>query len=126
MFISFTIVNGEVADNVLHELDLEAIEQEKMYDGFYAVSTNADEDIEEIIKVNKNRWMSEECFRIMKTDFSARPVYLGREDGIKAHFLICFTALLVYGLLEKTLDSKYTIDKTIVTIRNMNVVKIEG
>ena len=121
-----TTINGEVADNVLHELDLEAIEQEKMYDGFYAVSTNADEDIEEIIKVNKNRWMIEECFRIMKTDFSARPVYLGREDRIKAHFLICFSALLVYRLLEKTLDSKYTIDKTIDTIRNMNVLEIEG
>ena len=70
--------------------------------------------------------MIEECFRIMKTDFEARPVYLQREDRIKAHFLICFIALLVYRLLEVKLEKKYTTDEIISTLRGMEVIKREG
>lgn len=117
--------NGEVAEHTMYELDLEAIKKEEMYDGFYAVTTDLEGDVSEIIKINKQRWQIEECFRIMKTDFEARPVYLQREDRIKAHFLICFLALLVYRLLEAKLENKYTVSETTKTLRDMNVCKIE-
>lgn len=117
--------NGEIADENIYELDFNIINKEEMYDGFYAVTTDLDADVSEIIKINKRRWEIEECFRIMKTDFEARPVYLQREDRIKAHFLTCFLALLVYRLLEKKLNNEYTVNQIINTLRNMNVTKIE-
>ena len=96
-----------------------------MYDGFYAVSTDIDGNVEEIIKINQRRWQIEECFRIMKTEFEARPVYLQREDRIKAHFLICFIALLIYRLLEAKLEYKYTAEQIIHTLREMNVTRLK-
>lgn len=127
-FIKKTSVTeyGEVADQVIYELDQEKIGQEAMYDGFYAVTTDIDGSIEEIIQINQRRWQIEECFRIMKTEFEARPVYLQREDRIKAHFLICFISLLVYRLLEEKLDKKYSVEQIIHTLREMNVCEIEG
>jgi len=91
-----------------------------MYDGFYAVCTNLDDiRIDEIIKINKKRWEIEECFRIMKTEFKARPVYLQRENHIKAHFITCFIALFVYRILEKKVGEKYTCEQLIDTMRDM-------
>lgn len=117
---------GEVADKEIYEISEEQIEKEAMYDGFYAVTTDIEGDVEQIININKRRWQIEECFRIMKTDFEARPVYLQRKDRIKAHFLICFLALLVYRLLEKKLNNKYTIDQILTTLREMNVCSIDA
>ena len=98
-----------------------------MYDGLYAVCTDLlDDKVGDILKVSEGRWQIEECFRIMKTDFSARPVYVQREDRIKAHFLICFLALLNYRLLEKQLGNKYTCEEILKTLREMNFVNIEG
>ena len=96
-----------------------------MYDGFYAVSTDMEGDVAEIIAINKRRWQIEECFRIMKTDFDARPIYLQREDRIKAHFLICFLSLLIYRILEYKLEKKYTSEQIIDTLRKMNVTKLK-
>lgn len=118
--------DGEVAEKDIYELNHEKIEQEAMYDGFYAVTTDIEGDVEEIIKINQRRWQIEECFRIMKTEFDARPIYLHREDRIKAHFLICFTALLIYRLLEAKLKNRYTAEQIIHTLREMNVCAIEG
>jgi hypothetical protein len=99
---------------------LKTIENEQMYDGFYAVCTNLDDiRIDEIIKINKKRWEIEECFRIMKTEFKARPVYLQRENHIKAHFITCFIALFVYRILEKKVGEKYTCEQLIDTMRDM-------
>jgi len=117
--------NGEIAEQNIYELDQEMIQKEEMYDGFYAVTTDLDCDVAEVIKINKQRWQIEECFRIMKTDFEARPVYLQREDRIKAHFLICFLALLVYRLLENKLNKEYTVSEITNTLRTMEVTKIE-
>ena len=117
--------NGEVAEQNIYELDQEIIQKEEMYDGFYAVTTDLDCDVTEVIKINKQRWQIEECFRIMKTDFEARPVYLQKEDRIKAHFLICFLALLVYRLLENKLNKEYTVSEITNTLRTMEVTKIE-
>lgn len=100
--------HGEVAEEQICELDLEVIHNEAQYDGFYAVATNMNIEIEEIIAINKRRWQIEECFRIMKHEFQARPVYVQRADRIKALFLICFCALLVYRILESKLNCKYT------------------
>ena len=92
-----------------------------MYDGFYAVITNLEGDVREIIHINKQRWEIEENFRIMKSEFEARPVFVRREDRIKAHFLTCFISLLVYRLLEKKLGEEFTCSQILETLRNMNV-----
>ena len=79
----------------------------------------------DILKVSEGRWQIEECFRILKTDFSARPVYLQDENRIKAHFLICFLALLSYRILEKKLDYKYTCEEILDTLKSMNFAEIQ-
>ena len=118
--------DGEVAQ-IHNYLDDEKIQNEALYDGLYAVSTDLlDDEVEDILKVSEGRWEIEECFRIMKTDFEARPVYVRRDDRIKAHFLTCYISLLVYRLLEKKLDNKYTIDQILPTLREMDFMKYEG
>jgi transposase len=123
--------DGEVAESTICELDTDRIMNESSYDGFYAVCTNLTADsVKDILKVSEGRWQIEESFRIMKTDFEARPVYLSREDRIKAHFLICFLALLVYRLLEKKLDEKnagkkYTCSQILSTLKEMNFASVE-
>ena len=117
--------DGEKAD-IRYYLDEDKIANEEMYDGLYAVCTDLiDDDVSEILKVSEGRWQIEECFRIMKTDFSARPVYLQRDERITAHFLICFLALLSYRLLEKKLDDKYTCEEILTTLKKMNFASIE-
>ena len=122
-FVKTTTItdDGEVAEKKIYDLDLERIEEEAKYDGFYAVITNLEGDVCEILKINRQRWEIEENFRIMKTDFEARPVYVRREDRIKAHFLTCYISLLVYRLLEKKLDNKYTCEDILNTLRSMQV-----
>lgn len=125
-FVTKTSVtkDGEVAENKILSLNLEQIEKEEQYDGFYGVCTNLEDDVEEIIKVNQRRWEIEECFRIMKSEFKARPVYLQRDDRITAHFTTCFLSLVLYRFLEKRLEETYTCSEIIETIRNMNLNKI--
>ena len=113
--------DGQIADNTIYELNSDLIQEEQMYDGFYAVITNLEDDPEEIIKINKRRWEIEENFRIMKSEFDARPVYVQRDDRIKAHFLTCYISLLVYRLLEKKLDEEYTCSQILETLRGMQM-----
>lgn len=122
-FIQRTSVteDGEIAQKNIYQLDKAKILEESMYDGFYAVVTNLEGDIREIININKQRWEIEENFRIMKSEFEARPVFVRREDRIKAHFLTCFISLLVYRLLEKKLGEEFTCSQILETLRNMNV-----
>ena len=112
---------GEIAEKKVYALDEEQIAKEKQYDGFYAVITNLEGDIDEIIKINKQRWEIEENFRIMKTEFEARPVYVRRDDRIKAHFMTCYISLLLYRLLEKKLTKSYTTEQLITTLRSMKL-----
>ncbi len=116
-----TTKDGEVAENNNYILNQEKINEESLYDGLYAVCTNLEDDVSEIIKINKRRWEIEESFRIMKSEFKARPVYLSREDRIKAHFLTCFLSLVIFRYLEKKLDEKYTISEIIDTLKNYNL-----
>ena len=115
--------DGEIASKKVYSINQNLISQEEKYDGFYSVCTNLDDNPSEIIKVNKRRWEIEECFRIMKTEFKARPVYLSKDDRITAHFLTCYIALLIYRLLEQKIDDKFTIEQIINCLRNMNVHK---
>ena len=99
---------------------MDAVREEEMYDGFYAVCTNLeDTSVDEVININRKRWEIAECFRIMKTEFRARPVFLQNEDRIKAHFITCFIALFVFRMLERRLGGKYTCDEIINTLRDM-------
>ena len=117
--------DGEAAD-IKQYLDEDKIAEEAQYDGLYAVCTDLlDDEVGDILKVSEGRWQIEECFRIMKTDFSARPVYLREENRIKAHFLICFLALTIYRYLEKKLDSKYICEELLDALKGMNFAGIQ-
>ncbi len=126
-FIKKTSVTkaGEIAENALYEIDENAVAEEAKYDGFYAVCTNLDDDPSEIVKINKDRWEIEESFRIMKSEFEARPVYLQRDDRIEAHFLTCFISLLIYRILERKLGEKYTCEDIIKTLKRMDMRKLD-
>lgn len=117
--------DGEAAE--IHKfLDEEKIDMEAQYDGLYAICTDLlDDNVSDILKVSEGRWQIEECFRIMKTDFSARPIYLQDENRIKAHFLICFLALLSYRLLEKKLGYQYTCEEVLDTLKAINFAAIQ-
>ena len=115
--------DGEVAEKKILSLNTDTIQKEEKFDGFYGVCTNLDDNPEEIIKVNKRRWEIEESFRIMKSEFKARPVYLSRDDRITAHFTTCFLSLVILRYLEKMLDEKYTSSRIIDTLKNMNLQK---
>ena len=117
--------DGELADKSIYEINQSVIDEEAKYDGLYAVCTNLEDSVEDIIKLNHRRWEIEESFRIMKTDFKSRPVYHTKDEMIKAHFTICYLALLIYRYLEKKLDEKYTAPEIIETLRSMEV-KLEG
>ena len=117
---------GEVADKTVYYIDETIVKEEEIYDGFYAVCTNLEDDAQSIVKINKRRWEIEECFRIMKSEFDARPVYLQDSERIKAHFMTCFIALIVYRYLEKKLGEKYTCNQLIDCLREMNFLRFEG
>ena len=116
--------DGEIADKKVYTINSKLIETEEKFDGFYGVCTNLEDGAEEIIKINKRRWEIEECFRIMKSEFKARPVYLSRENRIIAHFTTCFLSLVIYRFLEKRLEEKYTCNEIIETLRDMNLNKV--
>lgn len=118
--------DGEVADKEIYSIDKNLIEKEELFDGFYGVCTNLEDDVCEIIKVNHRRWEIEECFRIMKSEFKARPVFLKNSDRIKAHFITCFISLIIYRLLEKRLNEEFTCHEIISGLRNMDFFEVKG
>lgn len=120
-------VTGSAAKHE-YVIDEEVIRNEEKYDGFYAIATNLDDDAKTIIEINAQRYKIEECFRLMKTNLSARPVFHKKPERIIAHFMICFTALLIYRLLEaKLIDACYnfTTEKIIETLQNMAVINVQ-
>ena len=128
-FVKVTSItpDGEIAAKKIYDLDDAAIEKEASYDGFYAVCTNLiDDSAKDILTVSEGRWKIEESFRILKTDFESRPVYISREDRIRAHFLTCYLALLIFRLLEKKLGDGYTSSQIIQTLRDYNLLRING
>lgn len=117
--------HGELAQKSIYAINQSIIDEETKYDGLYAVCTNLEDSVEDIIKVNHKRWEIEESFRIMKTDFKSRPVFHSKNEMIKAHFLTCFLALVVFRYVEKKLYEKYTAPEIIDTLRDMNL-KLEN
>lgn len=110
-------------------LDMQLIAEEEKYDGFYAIATNLDDDAKTIVDISAKRHRIEDCFRVMKTNFSGRPVYHRNRERITAHFMICYTALLIYRLLEKKLDDSgqhFTTENIIETLKNMNVANVQA
>ena len=117
---------GEAAD-IKYYVDEAKVAEEERYDGFYAVCTNLlDDNVGEILAVSEGRWQIEASFRILKTEFEARPVYVSREDRIKAHFLTCFLSLLIYRLMSRKLENKYTCEELLDKLKEMNFADIEG
>ena len=123
---SHCTADGEVAEHEYYSINSDLISKEEAFDGFYAVCTDLEDSATEIIKVNKRRWEIEECFRIMKSEFKARPVYLSRDDRIEAHFMTCFLSLVIYRLLEKKLNEKYTSHEITNALREMNFLEVKG
>ena len=121
-----TTSNGDVAEETHYSINQNIIDEEAKYDGLYAVCTNLEDDVQDIIKINHKRWEIEESFRIMKSEFNARPVFHSNEEAIKAHFLICFLALTIYRYLEKKLDDKYTVGEIIDTLKEMEFSVKDG
>ena len=121
-----TTETGEIASEANYMINQELIDEEAKYDGLYAVSTNLIGNVEDILKITKGRWEIEESFRIMKSDFLARPINLSREDRIRAHFITCYIALLIYRILEKKLEYKYTTTEILKTIKNMEMLEHKG
>ena len=125
--VTNTTPDGEIAEEKTYSIDQDKVDNEALYDGYYAVCTDlVDDDIKDILAVSEGRWEIEESFRIMKTDFEARPVYVRREDRIRAHFLICYMALLLFRLMEKKLGSRYTSSQIIDSLREYRLLKIGG
>jgi len=121
--------DGELAGIKAFSLNQEMIDQEARFDGFYGICTDLDDTAPEIIKVNGGRWIIEDCFRITKTEFEARPVFLRRDDRIKAHFLTCFLALLLYKYLEKKVNrggKRFSPAEIIDTLQDMNFLAVSG
>lgn len=118
--------DGEVAEKEIYSIDSTLIQKEEAFDGFYGVCTNLEDDVSEIIKTNHRRWEIEECFRIMKSEFKARPVYLSNDDRIEAHFTTCFISLIIYRLLEKKFKEKFTCHEIISELRDMDFLEAKG
>jgi transposase len=118
--------DGEVAAKEVLNIDTDLAADEAKYDGYYGVCTNLEDGPEEIIKVNHRRWEIEECFRIMKSEFKARPAYLSLDERIKAHFMTCFITLMIYRFLEKKVEEKFTCCQIIDGLRDLNFLKVQG
>lgn len=116
--------DGEVCDKKVLSLNLDKISKEEMFDGFYAICTNLEKDVSEIIHINKMRWQIESCFRTMKSEFKARPVYLRNDERINAHFLTCFLSLLIFKIIQIKLNHRFTEEEILKTLRTMNVHKL--
>lgn len=124
--VDHVTAGGEVADRAVVSLDEAKVAEEARYDGFSCIATSLEDEPAEVIAVNRRRWQIEECFRIMKTEFRARPVYLSRRDGIQGHFLTCFIALLVYRLMDDRLGGRFTCEQLLSTLRGMDMLELAG
>ena len=117
-------IDGVIAEQTVKKIDTKRIEHEEAFDGFYAVCTTLEDEVSTILTINRRRWEIEESFRIMKSEFRARPVHLQRDERIKAHFLTCFIALMMYRILEKQLEEQFSVQEIVSTLRSMNLHKI--
>jgi len=121
--------SGELAEHDVYSINLDAVEQEAKFDGFYGICTDLEDNPVDIIRINGGRWIIEDCFRITKTEFEARPVFLKRDDRIKAHFLTCFLSLLIYKYVAKKVNrgkNHFSAEEIIGTLKEMNFTLVPG
>ena len=108
--IKFSKETGEIPDGLLLSLNEARIQEEEKYDGYYSIVTSekhlSDTEIRDIYK---GLWEIEESFKIIKSEFKARPVYVKKDEHVEAHFLICFAALVIMRVLEHMLEKKHTV-----------------
>lgn len=123
---TYATQDGEIAVFKVAALNLDAISDDEKYDGFYGICTDLNNPVNEIIELNHNRWESEDCFRVMKTDFKARPVFVWNDNHIKAHFMTCFISLMIFRVLESQLEYKYTATEILSKLREMTLNIIPG
>ena len=121
-----TTTDGEIAEKKTLSLNESQISKEEQFDGFYGVCTTLEDDITDIIAINRQRWQIEAAFRTMKSEFKARPVYLHNDNRIEAHFLTCFLSLLILRILEQKIGNEYTCEELIHTLRAMDLHKVKG
>lgn len=121
--------DGELAPMTSYSLDMEMVGQEERFDGYYGVCTDLSGDEPAILRLNGFRWKVEDCFRVLKTDFEARPVFLQRDDRIRAHFLTCFLSLLIMRILENKVNRagrKFSVREISDTLAAMDFCSIPG
>lgn len=120
------VTNNESKDYYI--IDENIIAEEEKYDGFYAVATNLEDEAKTVLDINAQRYKIEDCFRVMKTNMMARPLFHRTKERITAHFMICFTALLIYRIIEARLTDAgfhFTVNNIIETLKNMEVTNID-
>lgn len=123
---------GEIAEISIMALDESTIDKEKLYDGLNCIATKLDDPVGDIFRVNGFRYEVEHLFRITKSEFDARPVYLRREDRIRAHFAICFVALLLLKAFQSQINqtadrgNKYSTEQIIKALSGMDFLHIRG
>lgn len=125
----FETKTGEVVEKgKSYSIDYDKVAKEERFDGFYAVTTDLeDKDLGMILQVNRNRWEIEECFEIMKSELETRPIYVSRQEAIEGHLLICFTALLVYRIIEQLVGAEeFTCLEIFETLRRMDITHLKG
>lgn len=119
--------DGEVAERVSMALDVNTIENEARFDGFYAYGTSLDDDAVDVLRARSFHHEIEHLFRTTKSFLDARPVYLQRSDRIRSHFLICFLSMVILKILQKQLNMPdVSIDLLIATIRDFKFAYIRG
>lgn len=124
--LKFVKSTGEIADKNNLFLNIEKIKEEEKYDGYYSIVTSEENLSDfEIRNIYKGLSKIEETFKVTKSGFSSRPVWVSRADHIQSHFLICFVSLVIIRLLEKNLNDKYPFHKIIDSIRNYTSNNIE-
>ena len=114
--------SGELATDKLKTINDSTVEDEIKYHGFYAVATNLNLSIKEVLDINSNRWLIEYCFRLLKSFFDTRPMYVFTEEHIKGHLTVCYQSLLVFQILSKKLDelgTHYSARAILDTLKNM-------
>ena len=125
--ISFDKNTGEIAEGKALQLDLAKIEEEQKYDGYYSIVTSELKmsDIE-MREIYRGLIRIEDTFKISKTEFDSRPVYVRTNDHIDAHFTTCFTALVLIRLLQAKLENKYPVGKIIEALKKYTCVPLDA
>ena len=125
--IAFNKDTGEIVDGVALSLDLEKIQEEEKYDGYYSIVTSELKMSDhELRNIYRGLARIEDAFKVSKTEFEARPIFVWTNEHIDAHFATCFTALVLMRLLEEKLDHQFPVGTIIESLRNYGCVRLDA